>query len=45
TLRFAVYDKDENFFIEIPSKKIKVNASNELLSTLEKIPGVGFKLN
>ncbi|MCC6690757.1 MAG: DNA polymerase III subunit alpha, partial [Bacteroidia bacterium] len=44
-LRFAVYDKSENLDIILPSKKVKVNPSNELLATLEKIPGVGVRLN
>jgi DNA polymerase-3 subunit alpha len=44
TLKFRVYDKDENIFISLPSKKIRVNPNNELLELLNKYE-LKYKLN
>ena len=44
TLRFKVYDAEENISVELPSKKIKVNPNNELLQLLQ-LNDLDYKLN
>ena len=43
-LQFKVYDADENITVIMPSKKIKVNPNNDLLTLLE-LNHLEFKLN
>jgi DNA polymerase-3 subunit alpha len=45
TVKFSVYDNDENIKIDMPSKKTKVNLSNELIQLLESRKELSFKLN
>jgi DNA polymerase-3 subunit alpha len=44
TLKFKVYDADENVAVLLPSKKVKVNPNNELLELL-KLHHLEYKLN
>lgn len=45
SVRFSIFDNDENIKIEMPSKKTKVNLSNELIQILESRKELSFKLN
>ena len=44
-VRFNVFDREENLNIEMPSKKTKVNLSNEFITVLEEFKEVKFRLN
>lgn len=43
-LRFKVIDSEENIAVELPSKRIKVNPTNEFIEMLDEY-GLSFKLN
>ncbi|MBN8703696.1 MAG: DNA polymerase III subunit alpha [Bacteroidetes bacterium] len=44
-LRFSLVDMEENYVVEMPSKKTKVSPSNELLNVLGEIAEISYKLN
>jgi len=44
-LKFMVIDKENETTLEMPSKTIKINPSNEFLEELIKLKGVKYKLN
>lgn len=44
-LRFAIRDMESEISIEMPSKGLKINLSNDFIETLTKINGVHYKLN
>src|SRR5690606_27033600 len=44
-LRFAIRDIESEISIEMPSKGLKINLSNDFIDTLTKINGVHYKLN
>ncbi len=43
--KFSIYDQDENFGVELPSKRVRVNPNNDFLGALKSLQGVNFKLN
>jgi DNA polymerase-3 subunit alpha len=45
SLKFMIYDADENISVEMPAKKMKVNPDSELISALENMPEVKIKVN
>ncbi len=45
TVKFSVFDIEENIKVEMPSKKTKVNLSNDLIQMLESRKEISFKLN
>ncbi|NEU07724.1 DNA polymerase III subunit alpha [Flavihumibacter sp. R14] len=44
-LKFQIFDYDEETTLEMPSKSVKINPSNEFLEHLAKLNGVRYKLN
>ena len=44
-LRFAIRDIESEISIEMPSKGLKINLSNQFIDTLTKINGIHYKLN
>lgn len=44
-LNFAVYDKEQNIMLELPSKSLKINPNNQFLEQLTKLNVVNYKLN
>lgn len=44
-LKFNVIDRDDNISVELQSKRVRVNPSNELLEALMMIEGLDYRLN
>ena len=44
-LHFAVYDREQNILLEMPSKSLKINPNNHFLEQLTKLNVVNYKLN
>ena len=44
-LKFQIFDYDEETTLEMPSKSVKINPSNEFLEDLAKLNGVRYKMN
>jgi DNA polymerase-3 subunit alpha len=45
TLKVTLFDPDENMSVDLASKKIKLNLTNELLQQLDTMTNVSYKLN
>ncbi|MET3112590.1 DNA polymerase-3 subunit alpha [Pedobacter sp. CG_S7] len=43
-LHFSIYDREQNFFLEMPSKSLKINPNNDFLEQLMQLNGVNCKL-
>ncbi|HVA98721.1 MAG TPA: DNA polymerase III subunit alpha [Bacteroidia bacterium] len=44
-VKFVVYDKSENISIEMPSKKLKIDITNDLIKKLDEISELNYRLN
>jgi DNA polymerase-3 subunit alpha len=44
-LHFAVYDREQNIILEMPSKSLKINPNNHFLEQLTKLNVINYKLN
>ena len=44
-LKFMIMDYDEETTLEMPSKSVRINPSNEFLEEISKLVGVRYKLN
>jgi len=44
-LKFMIMDYDEETALEMPSKSVRINPSNEFLEEISKLIGVRYKLN
>ena len=44
-LKFMIMDYDEETTLEMPSKSVRINPSNEFLKEISKLVGVRYKLN
>jgi DNA polymerase-3 subunit alpha len=44
-LHFAVYDREQNILLEMPSKSLKINPNNHFLEQLTQLNVVNYKLN
>ncbi len=44
-LNFAVYDQEENFMLDLPSKSLKISPNNRFLEQLKSLNVVNYKLN
>jgi len=44
-LKFMIMDYDEETTLEMPSKSVRINPSNEFLEEISKLLGVRYKLN
>lgn len=44
-IKFRVRDKDDEISIEMPSKSFRINPGNELLTSLNTLQGISYKLN
>ncbi len=44
-LKIKVIDQEQGIAMEMPSRRCKINPSNELLKSLEQLKGVSFRLN
>lgn len=44
-LNFAVYDREQNILLELPSKSLKINPNNHFLEQLTNLNVVNYKLN
>jgi len=44
-LHFAVYDREQNILLEMPSKSLKINPNNHFLEQLTKLNVINYKLN
>ncbi|WP_443939780.1 DNA polymerase III subunit alpha [Pedobacter sp. MW01-1-1] len=44
-LNFAIYDREKEFMLDMPSKKLKINPSNRFLEQLMGLQVVNYKLN
>eukprot|EP01132_Coremiostelium_polycephalum_P013014 gene13014-15890_t len=44
-LHFAVYDREQNILLDLPSKSLKINPSNQFLEQLTALNVVNYKLN
>lgn len=45
SLKFQIFDVQDNTSIEMPAKTTKIKITNELINTLEELDGVKYKLN
>ncbi|MDO7744173.1 MAG: hypothetical protein MUP99_10375, partial [Pedobacter sp.] len=44
-LNFVVYDREQNVSLDLPSKSLKINPSNQFLDQLTAMNNVNYKLN
>jgi len=44
-LNFVVYDREQNVSLDLPSKSLKINPSNQFLDQLTALNNVNYKLN
>jgi DNA polymerase-3 subunit alpha len=44
-LHFAVYDREQNVVLDLPSKSLKINPNNEFLEKLTTLNIINYKLN
>jgi DNA polymerase-3 subunit alpha len=44
-LKIKVIDQEQGIAMEMPSRKVRLYPSNELLKALEQLKGVTFRLN
>jgi DNA polymerase-3 subunit alpha len=44
-LKFMIIDYDDEMTLEMPSKSVRINPSNEFLEEISKLVGVRYKLN